>query len=182
MNNKVICVFLIGVASMIVLSGCSILSNHEKKGDERDNICEEVPYQYAFGTEDEMLDFVFEKYSISQIIDMKYYYLSDLLEELGVPNALLFVDELLTQGYYSEVEELISMAEIIGYYPSIVFGNYVADRNNVIHNTNGECFNDIPIEELMVVGAFPSVDAINNEICDNDYFLDGYTVCPFCCN
>lgn len=74
------------------------------------------------------------------------------------------------------------MADKIGYYPSIIFGNYVADETKTIHDTHGECFDAISVENLVLLRPFPFIDAVKREINDGDSLLEGYILCPKCCN
>ncbi len=105
----------------------------------------------------------------------------DYFEDAGIPDPFIFIDELISQGYSNDVDELRRMVDEIGYYPSVLFGDYIADTDRVIHMTDGPCFEDIPSEKLIPIGPFASLKAVEREIADRDKYLDGYRICEKCC-
>jgi hypothetical protein len=157
--------------------------------------------------EDLMVEYVCDNYSIQELAEIRYgddwgealveellwsFTLSDILkmryddywqyfEDLGIPDVFLFIDELTSQGYADEVEQLRTMADLIGYYPSIIFGHYVADGNRVIHLTNKKCFESIPAGEIISIGPYADIFELQQEISDDDSVLKGYSLCPLCC-
>lgn len=59
-------------------------------------------------------------------------------------------------------------------------GNYIADDNHIIHDTNGPCFEGVPSDKLITIGPFSTIDEVAAEINDGDQFLEGYSICQEC--
>ena len=121
-----------------------------------------------------------EAYTMSEIIDANYDGYWEMLEYQGIPDVFQIIDELISQGYYEDVDRLRAMPDKIGYYPAALFGNYISDSNHVIHDTNGPCFETIPSSELIVIGPYYDVEDVKEEINDDDTILNEFVICEKC--
>lgn len=110
-------------------------------------------------------------------------FLADYFEEkiFFSCDIVVTINELISQGYSDDVDELRHMVDKIGYYPSVLFGTFIADKDLVIHMTDGPCFEGIDSENLVPIGPFASLKSIEKEISDGDKYLDGYRICEKCC-
>lgn len=128
---------------------------------------------------DAIFEYLKDHFSAKEIMDNTWGY-SDFLEHAGIPNVFLFIDELTSQGCEKEIESLIDMADKIGYMPSIVFGNYVADETHVIHYSNSSCFERIA-PKIFPIGPFSYIGEIKAKINDGNEYWQSHSLCPLCC-
>lgn len=103
------------------------------------------------------------------------------LQAADIPNSRILIEELISAGEYDDIKLLQKMCDDAGYYPSVLFGQYVADRSTkCIHSTDGKHFTGIAPKNLMVLSPMPSIDDVIAEIHDSDNYLDGYSICSCC--
>lgn len=126
---------------------------------------------------DEIIDWVLYHYSIEDLMEWKYGSVGDYYFEVGAPNIGLFIDECIDQGHTEYVRYMLNFCETLGYYPSLLLGDYCADGNRCIHWVGGPCFENIAINDLIVLPPYGSFKRLVAQ-----YEDAGYTVCEKCCD
>ncbi len=165
-------------------SSTSLQSKNTKKEFEPNPYARYIQECGIDGLDDyQLMEILVRYYSLADIIEMSNArddYIKDFLYEFGIPNMELIMEEMKSQGYADDIEVFIELLDKIGYMPSSVFGNYIADEKHVIHTSNGPCFSSIPPRELIYVGLFTNIEAVQREIDDDDTNLAQFTLCPKC--
>lgn len=174
-RDKKIIITLLAIILAVFISGCS---NQTDKATVQDSNSQETAT--AEYNHDELLSEVAENYDLDEVISAFNVSNGEVLESQGIPDMFLIIEELISQGHAEEVDFLRTIPDKIGYYPSAIFGNYIADENHVIHDTNGPCFEVIPSSKIITIGPFSSIDQVVEEINDGDQHLDGYSICEEC--
>lgn len=174
------------ISAILLLSGCE--SSKELEDTNSVNDTESNPFANETKEYDDIdlddyqrVEILFDHYSMREIIEMRYHDYGDFCEDVGIPNMYLILEELESQGYYDEIDNLRTMVEKIGYWPSAIFGNYVADGRHIIHKTNGPCFEEIDSSELMSLGPLVTLREVKDEVEDGDSYLEDFSICAICC-
>lgn len=101
----------------------------------------------------EIIEWVLSNYSIEDLMEWKYGSVYDYYFEAGAPNLMLFVDESVGQGHPEYIRYLSHFCDTIGYYPSLIFGDFCADGDFCIHKVSSPCFDSIDAKELRLMYA-----------------------------
>ena len=127
----------------------------------------------------EIIEMMFDNNSPLEIIEMRYESYADFLNDVGIPNMFLLMDELWSQGYSEDGRLLIKMMDKIGYSPSSILGDFISDKSGIIHRSDGPCLESI-IEMISPIGPYTTTNELQYEITNRNGYLEGYSLCPKC--
>ena len=119
----------------------------------------------------------FEDFSLDDLIELKYSgSWSDFCEDECIPDVPMFIENLQAEDKYTAIDDLRRLLKNNDMDYSDIFGIYVADKNKVLHDTDGKCFESIPSRELITF--YP--DELRNL---KKWVEEGkYSYCPICNN
>lgn len=180
-KTRLFLVSLFAVVMLSLINGCGLTENDAAESDvglETSNRLSEKDIYYI--DKAELLEMVFDRYDMLEVIEWQYGSIWVFCDVIGFPEIYLVFDELIAQGYYEDIDYLRTLADKIGYAPSAMFGDYVADGGLVIHHTDKPCFENIDSSEMEVLGPFENVREIREKIEDGDEYLERYSLCTIC--
>lgn len=128
---------------------------------------------------------ILSKYSEDQIVDYVVanatpYMIYNALAGIGTIYPPIICEEIESQNVTEEFENLFTLAEKIGYNPSMILGSYCLDKEtNIIHKTDSDCIQAIHHTNMSFI-ALNSSEKLSLAMIDEGSHLNNCTLCSEC--